>query len=103
MKKENPVRNLVASIFELELQDIVENIGASSDTLHMLGEFAEFMYRNDRFTEGEKIRTANEILVPLLLERYKSSDGPQKNYEPSDYVETFNFLRAYNTVSKKII
>lgn len=78
MKKENPVRNLVANIFELELQAIVMNIGASSDTLHMLGECAEFMYRKDRFIEGEKIRTANEILVPLLLERYKSKDGPKK-------------------------
>lgn len=78
MKKENPVRNLVVSIFELELQAIVMNIGASSDTLHMLGEFAEFMYRKDRFTEGEEIRTANEVLVPLLLGRYKSKDGPQK-------------------------
>ncbi|WPS10354.1 hypothetical protein SM907_10400 [Klebsiella aerogenes] len=102
MKKENPVRNLVVSIFELELQAIVMNTGASSDTLYMLGELAEFMYRKDRFTEAEEIRTANEVLVPLLLGRYKSKDGPQKNYEPSDYVKTFNFLRAYNTLKDAV-
>ncbi|HHF0540418.1 MULTISPECIES: hypothetical protein [Vibrio] len=98
MKKENPVRTLVAKIFEQKLRAIVKDIGANSDTLHMLGEAAEFMYRQDRFNEGEHIRTASELLVPFLLENYKSNDAPKKQYSPLDYVELFNFLRTFLTL-----
>lgn len=98
MKKENPVRTLVAKIFEQKLSSIVKEIGANSDTLHMLGEAAEFMYRQGRFNEGEHIRTASELLVPFLLENYKSNDAPKKSYSPSDYADLFNFLRTFLTL-----
>ncbi|OEF85694.1 hypothetical protein [Vibrio breoganii] len=98
MKKENPVRTLVAKTFEKKLRAIVKDIGANSDTLHMLGEAAEFMYRQDRFNEGEHIRTANELIVPFLLENYKSNAAPSKQYSLSDYAELFEFLRTFLTL-----
>ncbi|MFM4707382.1 hypothetical protein [Aeromonas caviae] len=102
MKKENPVRALVATIFEQKLQAIVTDIGANSDTLHMLGEAAEFMYRQNRFKEGEHIRTASELLVPLLLKEYKPNVLPQKKYTPLDYIELFDFLRTFLTLRDTI-
>ncbi|MDC5706156.1 hypothetical protein [Vibrio europaeus] len=93
--KGNRVRKIVEKIFEQRLTSIVEDVGKNIDTLQMLGEAAELMYRQGRFNEGEYIRTANEVLVPFLLENYDPSSVPHKRYKPTDFVDLFDFLRAF--------
>jgi len=86
------------TIFEQKLQAIVTDIGVNSDTLHMLGEAAEYMYRQGSFALGEHIRIANGIFIPLLLEKYESNNVPQKKYGPSDYDYLWNFLASFSTL-----
>ncbi|WP_313046997.1 hypothetical protein [Atlantibacter hermannii] len=101
-KKENPARDLVAEIFEKELKKILKNISANFDTLHILGEYAEFMYRNDHFNEGEHIRTANELILPLLLKNYNPNAVSNEKYSYEDYLSICNFLRDFLTLRDTI-
>lgn len=96
MTIENSVRSLVAKIFENKLEAIVKDIGANSSTLHMLGESAELMYRQDRFDEGEYIRAANALLVPHLLQSYEANSIPQELLSSQKYAELLKFLGTYH-------
>lgn len=101
-QKENHVRDLVAVMFEKELQNIINNISANSDTLHIFGEYAEFMYRNDYFNEGEHIRTANELILPLLLKNYNTNTVLKEKYSYEDYLSICEFLRDFLTLRDAI-
>ncbi|WP_313758812.1 hypothetical protein [Atlantibacter hermannii] len=60
------------------------------------------MYRNDHFNEGEHIRTANELILPLLLKNYNPNAVSNEKYSYEDYLSICNFLRDFLTLRDTI-
>lgn len=89
------IRSLVVSLFEEELQKVIDKIGYGKDAIHKLGGAVETAYKSGNFNAGELFSAANEILLPKIIENYDSKYVSLEDINVQELFENLSFGKSF--------
>ncbi|WP_310442568.1 hypothetical protein [Sulfurimonas sp.] len=89
------IRSEFDDLIERELAEYVYKLCRINDVIQIIGESVEYYYKNIGFIQGERARLGAEILLPLILKKYKKGSASASSDSIKVITEALQYASDY--------